>query len=344
MRYVFKFLGYSFIPLLLVLSISTCSKDKKESKNPAFYADSTLVAFVNGLSVSYDDIAETAKNMLIQNNIGSRMDYRDSLIQHEALEWIISNELLKKEIDNHTIEVLDAEIDRGVDIMKNNFPSEQAFLEALSKDGQTMRQFREQVMNGIKIRKLLEQEVFDKDYAVTESEAKSYYKKNPDEFTEAGKIRVRHILVKVPRTASATVAEKAKEKINTVYQKIQQGEDFAALAQRYSEDASAQRGGDIGFFARGDLLAEFDNVAFSLRVGEVSEIVRTDLGFHIIKLIETKESNTVPFDKVQDDLIAFLEQKKKDDALKTYIDGLKSKADIAVKENWYKIGVSHEPK
>ena len=336
MKNVTAYLRHAVIILIICTTVVSCSKEKSASNQDLFASDSTLVAIVDGLNITYDDISETAKTMISQNRITPTIDYRDSLIQHESLEWIISNELLKKEVLNHTIEVLDAEIDRGVEMIRNNFPNEAAFEEALRMDGHTLRQFREQVASGIKIQKLLEQEVFNKDYSVDESEAKSYYTKNPDQFAKNAKIRVRQILVKIPRTASEAEVADAMRKINTIRQRIQQGEDFAAVAQRYSEDVSAQKGGDIGFFERGDLLPEFDAAAFSLRDNEVSDIVRTNLGFHLIKLIETQKSKTTPFDEVKEELIDFLKQKKTNDALKKYIDDLKSKADIVIKQNWYK--------
>ena len=99
--------------VFMFISINSCSNDA--SNNEMFANDSTLVAVVNGENITYDDIDANAKNMLIQNRIYQQLDYKDSLVQHESLEWLISNIVLKNEIANHTIEVLDEEVDRGIE-------------------------------------------------------------------------------------------------------------------------------------------------------------------------------------------------------------------------------------
>lgn len=320
--------------VFMFISINSCSNDA--SNNEMFANDSTLVAVVNGENITYDDIDANAKNMLIQNRIYQQLDYKDSLVQHESLEWLISNIVLKNEIANHTIEVLDEEVDRGIEIIKNNFTSEEEFLDALQSEGQTVRQLREQIVNSIKIRKMLDEEVFSKDMSVSDSEMKKFYDAHKDEFRKNERIRASHILVKVARKAPESAVRKARQKIEMIQGKIKNGEDFTSLAQDYSEDPSSKNGGDLGFFEKGDLLKEFDDTAFSLSLNETSEIIRTDLGFHIIKLTDTKKSQQIPFADVKDDVKNLTIQQKQDDALKNYIDKLKKQVDISVKENWYK--------
>ena len=125
--------------------------------------------------------------------------------------------------------------------------------------------------------------------SISDEETKAYFDTNPDEFKMPERIRASHILLKMdPKATDASKAETLK-KIEEIRSKLDNGEDFAKLAKLYSEDpASAKRGGDLGFTQRGDLVPEYEAIAFNLKDGEISDIVQTQFGFHIIQLIERR--------------------------------------------------------
>jgi len=136
---------------------------------------------------------------------------------------------------------------------------------------------------------------------VTEDDMKLYYKAHQDEFKTPEMVRARHILVKVGKSASQEVKSKSKEKIEEILKRIKSGEDFAKVASEVSDDTgSKEKGGDLGFFRRGMMVSEFEKAAFSLKLGEVSDIVETQFGFHIIKVEEKKESVLEPYEKVKE--------------------------------------------
>jgi peptidyl-prolyl cis-trans isomerase C len=136
---------------------------------------------------------------------------------------------------------------------------------------------------------------------VTEDDMKLYYKTHQDEFKTPEMVRVRHILIRVDRAASAEEKAKAKEKIEGVLKRVKAGEDFGKLAAEVSEDAASRiKGGDLGFFEKGRSLPEFEKAAFALKPGEVSDVVETKLGYHIIKMEEKKEPALQPYEKVKD--------------------------------------------
>lgn len=146
----------------------------------------------------------------------------------------------------------------------------------------------------------LQKEVIDK-IEVTDKDIELYYKAHPEEFKTPEMVRARHILIKVDKSATEIEKEEARKKAENLLNKIKGGEDFAKLAAEFSEDtATKTKGGDLGFFQRGSMVPEFESVAFTLNQGEVSDIVETPYGFHIIKIEEKKESVIQPLEKVRD--------------------------------------------
>jgi len=137
------------------------------------------------------------------------------------------------------------------------------------------------------------------DIKVTDAEAKAYYEKHKDEFTTPKEVRARHILVKT------------QEEANKVYQELKKGADFAQLAKKYSIDkASAQKGGELGFFTKGDMVKAFSEAAFALKPGEISKPVKTPFGYHIIQVEEVKASQQKGFKDVKEDIKKRLLQEK----------------------------------
>jgi len=143
--------------------------------------------------------------------------------------------------------------------------------------------------------------------------------------------RARHILIRVPPNASKEEKDAAFKKIKDVQARLKKGEDFSDLAGKYSQDpGSKDRGGDLGYFSRGDMVPAFDKTAFALDVGQTSDIVETDFGYHIIQLQEKKAAGKMSLDEIKDDLREYLFQQRGAKRFETYVKDLHSKADIKV--------------
>jgi peptidyl-prolyl cis-trans isomerase D len=146
---------------------------------------------------------------------------------------------------------------------------------------------------------------------VTDEQVASYYEAHKEEFRREAQVRARHILRKVPAGAGPDEEMKARAVLEAVQQRLQAGEDFAALAREFSEDpASAEQGGDLGFFKRGEMVKPFEDAAFALRPGEVSQIVRTDFGYHLIQVEEVQEAGYRPLEEVRSQLVERLAQEE----------------------------------
>ncbi len=146
----------------------------------------------------------------------------------------------------------------------------------------------------------LKKEITDK-IVVKEEDMDLYYKTHLDEFKTPEMVKARHILIKVDKSASEEEKKKAKEKAEDIFKKIKSGEDFSKLASEFSDDpGSKKKGGDLGFLPKGKTVPSFEKAAFSLKVGEVSDIVETNFGYHIIKVEDKKEASQEPFEKVRE--------------------------------------------
>jgi peptidyl-prolyl cis-trans isomerase D len=152
-----------------------------------------------------------------------------------------------------------------------------------------------------------------KSIPVTEDELKAYYDKHLDQFGTPEERRAAHILVAVPQDADKEAKAKARAKAESILKKLQAGENFAELAKTMSDDpGSAEKGGDLGFFGKGIMDPAFEEAVFSLKKGEMSSIVETPFGFHIIKLIDIKPAHAEPFEKVKEDVRHRLQKEKAD--------------------------------
>lgn len=177
------------------------------------------------------------------------------------------------------------------------------------------------------IQTLLEAEVISK-VSVTDEEVQKYYDEQKEQFQEQEQIQASHILIQVAQDASDEDKEAARKKIDEVLVLAKEGKDFAELAKEYSEGPSKDQGGDLGFFPKGAMVPAFEEAAFAMNEGDISEVVETQFGYHIIKLVAKKAAREVPFEEVKDQLKQGLQQQKTGAEVKVWIDDLKAQATI----------------
>lgn len=176
----------------------------------------------------------------------------------------------------------------------------------------------------------LKKEVTNK-VEVSEEDVKAYYESHKDEFKTPEMVRSRHILIKTDPSASDNDKKKAKEKAEEILKKIKAGEDFAKLASDVSDDTGSKpKGGELGFFPKGRMVKSFEDAAFSLKPGEVSGIVETQFGYHIIKVEEKKEPGMEPFDTAKEKIKQKLLQERTKTKVTEFIEKAMKEANIEV--------------
>jgi peptidyl-prolyl cis-trans isomerase C len=175
----------------------------------------------------------------------------------------------------------------------------------------------------------MKQEIFDK-VSVDPNEYAAFYENNKEKYMEEEQVHARHILIKVAQGASQGDEDKLKKRADNALKRAKKGEDFANLAKEFSEDSSKDKGGDLGFFARGQMVAEFEEAAFATKPGQVSDLIRTPFGYHIIKVEERKPAKTLSFEEAQDQIKEDVRREHTFARYQEYVGGLRNKANIEI--------------
>jgi peptidyl-prolyl cis-trans isomerase C len=251
----------------------------------------------------------------------------EEMVKQRVLDFLVGEELLYQESVKKGIKVPDESIDAEMAKVKGQFGSDEKFTEALASMNATEMEVKKEISRGLAIQDLVEKEVVSK-IEVTEAEERTFYDENPTYFAKGEQIKASHILIKVESGADEAAKAEAKAKIEKAAERVKNGEDFATVAKEVSEGPSQSRGGDLGTFQRGQMVKPFEDAAFALNPGEVSDIVETDFGFHIIKVFEKIPASTVPFEEAKPRIEQHLKQEKTKAALDAYVHQLKDGAKI----------------
>ena len=286
-------------------------------------------ADVNGVAISIRDLDGEYTQLLKQQGTSEKDIPQDKVeeIKKEVLDSLINQELLYQESQKKNIVVSQEEIDSSIAKAKAKFDSEEAYQNALKDAGMLESELEARIRRVLAINALVEQQISPK-VVVTDEESKAYYDTHPDSFKEPEKVRASHILVKVDKNAGEAEKVAAKEKIQMIQKKLKAGGDFAQLAKEYSDCPSAPNGGDLVYFERGKMVPEFEKAAFALAPGAVSDVVQTDFGYHLIKVVDKKEADTVSYDSVKSDLQAFMKKKKLKQEVTSLLETLRKDAKI----------------
>lgn len=211
-----------------------------------------------------------------------------SVDQSALLEALITDKLIQKEVSEKGVIVRDQDIDRYIEAIKqrNNLDDEK-LKTALAGQGLTLESYRTQIREEIERDQLVGREIRGK-VSVTPEEVQRYYEAHLTEYSTPEKVQVAHIVFRLAPDAPADKVAATTAKAQDVYQRIKKGADFAEMAKQYSEDPSGQNGGDLGWFKPGELLDSLEKAAARLKVGEVSEPVRSKVGLHLLK-VEARE-------------------------------------------------------
>lgn len=244
----------------------------------------------------------------------------------QILDRLIMDKLISKAADG--VVVPQEEIDKQITEIKAQFPNEEAFSKQLADVGQTPEKFNENLKKMLQQEKWVMSKVEDKTN-VTEEEAKKFYDENKQEFETGETVQASHILFMVKPDASEEESSKQLEAAKKAIARAKK-EDFATLAKELSEEpGAAESGGDLGYFEHDRMVPEFADAAFKQKVDTVSaEPVKTQFGWHVIKVTDKKPARTEPFEEVKEKLIAYLKKMKEREAVGELLDSLKGSAKI----------------
>ncbi len=269
----------------------------------------------NEPNVSTGNVGEEAVATVDDEKITANEVYQLMLDQvgSQAVEQLILERLLDKEAAKQNVALTDADYDAEINKIKEARSwDDTTFNQQLESAGLTLDELKKQMKPQLQLTKLVEPQI-----QVTDEELQTYYDENKTQYETPEQVKASHILVENKAEAEELLAQ------------IKGGADFAELAKEHSKDpGSAAQGGDLGFFGKGQMVAPFEEAAFALEIGEVSDIVESTHGFHIIKLVEKKAATTATFEEKKEEIRETVFQQKLGERTSAYVEELRSAAKI----------------
>ena len=242
-------------------------------------------------SENKDVVATVGDEKITQDELN---DVLVKMYGKEALNSLISEKLVAQEIKKNDIKVSDEDVDKEMEALENQYKEQGGLEAALKNSNMTEADLKDQIINQLSLEKLLADDI-----KVSDEEVAAYYEENKEQFSQGEQVDASHILVE-----SEDLAKEIKGKLDD-------GGDMAALAKEYSTDpGSKDNGGKLGFFGKGQMVPEFEEAAFSNKVGEISDPIKSEHGYHIIVVNEKKEATTGSLEENKEDIKALLEKQK----------------------------------
>ncbi len=319
----------NFMKIIFLFTAFTLVAQTPGWSQEAQTSEDDKIATVNGSVITKKELErglDKIKQQLAYKG-NSFTDDQLSQLRKDVLDNLIGGELLFQESQKTGIKVEKNAVDEQFAILQKRFPSEEEFSKAIAHLNLSEADIKEEFGKRIAVQEYIQKHFVQKT-SISPEELKQYYESNKTMLNKPEQVQASHILVKVPASASEEDKKKAMEKMKGFQARLKKGEDFAAIAKDSSECPSSSKGGDLGYFSRGQMVEQFEKTAFSLKPGELSDIVETRFGYHLIKLIDKKPEATVSLEEAQPNLEQYLKQKKIQGDLVKFVEELKQNAEI----------------
>ncbi len=291
----------------------------------------TVVARIDGTDIKAWVVKDVAKIIMeqVKQQLGTIQPDMEKNLAQMALHKILKSELIYKEAVKEGISASDEEVENIIKNIKLNFPSEEKFQEFLKLAGCSEDELRKEERKKLVIDKYVKGNILSQ-IKVSEEDAREFYADNKERFKTEDLIKARFILFPLKENASKDEKKEAREKAEEVLKLAMKGEDFGELAKKHSGAPNAEKGGDLGYFPKGVMVANFDKYAFSLEIGEVSEVFETQFGYNILKVEDRKAAGYMNFDDIKGSLVELLTKKKKDESIEKKVESIKNQANIEI--------------
>ena len=291
-----------------------------------------VVARVNGKAVLGRDLEQRVRAELATIGNPAWKDLRDDYrteVTSRSLGQLVGDELMYQKAVATGVVATPAEVQAEFDRVAKTYPSDAALNAELANRGLDRKALSRDLGKNLVIAKYIQDNITKK-LGVTPAEIAAYYSSHPDEFKHPDLMRTSHILIGVTQGATPEQDKMARQRAEGLAERAKKGEDFAKLAKEYSTDPSASQGGDLGLTQNGELAAEYEEAAAKLKVGEVSGVIKTSYGYHVIKLTDRKKAGTAPLEEIRTELTDFLKAQKEDEEVAKLVKTLQGQAKIEV--------------
>ncbi|MCP4667102.1 MAG: hypothetical protein GY849_12130 [Deltaproteobacteria bacterium] len=294
-----------------------------------------MIATVNGSEITEKLLQQEIQNVMAQyqNRVPpEQLQQMLPTIRQQALESIINRELLLQEAVGKNIAPTGGEIDAELKRLVSRFQTPEQFRQQLVAMGMSEEAVRSDIERSLTISAVMK-DALSNIPDTSEGEVSVFYKDNPDSFKVPEEIRASHILFKLSPETSQNEKNSKRLELAGIRGRIEQGADFAKLAGAHSACPSSRQGGDLGFFSKGKMVKPFEDAAFGLKEGETSDIVETQFGYHLIKVVDRREPRTVNLNEVKDEIAAHLKSRKENEAMGEHLQKLRQSATIQYASN-----------
>lgn len=314
--------GIAFVATLLPVMAQEKSGHKPED----------AAARVNGQSLTWGEMDKAVAALRKQFTAYGRTvtDEQEPLLRYDVLQQMITHELVLQEARGHEPADLDESVKKQIDTVKLQLGGEDAFKKALTDMAVTLPEYSKRVREDLIVRERIRQ-IAEAQTKVTPEDVKSFYDKNRDKMKSPESVHASHILIQVPQDATDEVKNAKRAQIESAQAALKKGEKFADVAKKFSEDKiSAANGGDLGFFNRGQMVPEFESIAFSQKTNVVSDIVTTKFGYHILLVAEHTLAHDRSLDDAKADIEKYLRYNQGQEVTASHIKKLRDSAKIDV--------------
>ncbi|MGW8313439.1 MAG: peptidylprolyl isomerase [Desulfuromonadales bacterium] len=312
--HLFRWLSLVLLLLCLPGFIAACKSDPGPEKVPPLIR-------INDQQISKSDFLVEFEKSLQKDQPLSGIEREE--LQRSFLVQFIDRELIHAEARRLNITLTEDDVEKALQSYRQDYPG--TSFEAMLQDrGLTLQSWREELKESLIMEKLLEQAVYE-NVVVSDEEIAEYYKAHRDQFDRPAQVRARQIVV----------ADEAQGK--EVLGLLRQGKPFAEVAAQYSLSPDAQQGGDLGFFGRGEMPQEFDDIVFELPVNRLSDLVKSEYGYHIFLVEEKRKATRLSKQDAEQEIRAVLEANKREEVYLDWLQDLRARAVIAV--DWSQLEV-----
>ncbi len=308
----------------------------KEEKLP------NVVARVNGVDIEAKLVQFQLNRLMRMTGRPIRGPQKQQVIK-DIIDKEVVRELVYQEGKSQNLLIDDSQVDQQLELLRKPYPSEKEFGLALAERGITLDELKQSIKVDLVAKKLLDDKVKGK-IQISDADVKDYYENNKTQFFRPEAFRARHIFISVfppellkekevfeLQEQEEKLRAEAEKKVKDIHKQLKDGGDFAELAKKYSHDAAtAGNGGDLDFMYKGVFDPAFDEAVGKLKPGEMSDVVKTEFGYHIIKLMETKPGEQAPFSEMEPAIQRHLFMEKAQGIVHDYLAGLKKKANIEI--------------
>lgn len=288
------------------------------------------VARVNGRMIGRAEFEKVVESNIQRYEAQSQQQFDEQLrprLQRQVLDGLITRAVLEQEAQDEAITVSDERVAETLGQFMGQFPNESAYLMALEQEGFTEDEFVGELRRQLVIEELIRTKVYD-GITVSDEEMRTFYANNPQYFEQPAQVAARHIILTTEGITDESVLAAKRADLERIRQDILNGADFGEVARERSEGPTAPNGGDLGSFARGQMVPEFEAVAFSLEPGELSDIVETQFGYHILEVTKKVPARTETFEEARENIRIFLTEQEQNTAAQGYITDLREAADV----------------